>query len=392
MASVLDSPTRWAAPVSLLALGTFAMGTDSFVLAGILPQLASGLHTSTASSGQVITAFALTYAVAAPIVATLTARIPRRPLAIGSLSVFALANLAAAAAPSLGLLLVARVVTAVAAAAFTPTASVAAVALAGPSARGRALAVVNGGLAVGTVLGVPVGTAVGQRFGWPASLLFIAAVALVAVAALAGRLPALPLPGAVPMAERLRQLVDPRLLRLVTVNTLATGGGILFYTYIAFVLGSNAHLTGVRLAVALLAWGIGGAIGAFGAGWLADRVGPDRTLGLTLTIMTLDLLAFAFAGHFALVLMLAVTGGASSWSLLTPINHALTGLAPRQPGVVISLNASGSYLGQALGAVLGGLALARGADARELCLFAAGVVLVALSVQLLRVRLASVGR
>jgi predicted MFS family arabinose efflux permease len=297
---------------------------------------------------------------------------------IASLAVFVLANVAGALAPSLPWLLLARVITAVAAAAFTPAASAAAVALAGPARRGRALSAITGGLAVGTVFGVPAGTAIGQHLGWPASLIFIAAVALIALAALIVRLPALPLPPAVALADRLRLLVNARVLLLVAVNAVATTGGIMFYTYVAFVLSGTAGLTGSSLAIVLVAWGIGGSLGAFGAGWAADRFGPDRVLLTGLIALALDVAALGFAGQLGLVLPLALIGGAASWSLITPINHRLTGLAPANPGVVISLNSSGSYLGQALGAAIGGVVIAGGASARTVCVGGALIVVVAL--------------
>ncbi len=96
-------------PVAVLAVGSFAMGTDSFVLAGILPNIAGGLHVSTAAAGQTITVFALTYALTAPLLAGITGALPRKPLMLAALGLFVLANLASAAAPTLALLLVARV-------------------------------------------------------------------------------------------------------------------------------------------------------------------------------------------------------------------------------------------------------------------------------------------
>src|SRR4051794_40613189 len=185
------------------------MGTDSFVLAGILPQLAASLRVTESSAGQVVTAFALTYAVSAPLLAAATGRVPRKPLMAVALALFAGANLAASAAPTLPLLLAARVATALAAAAFPPAARAAAAARAGPDGRGRALSITRGGLGGGTVLGVPAGTAIGQHLGWPASLVFVAAVGLAALALLA-TLPALPAPPAIPARQRLALLVDRR--------------------------------------------------------------------------------------------------------------------------------------------------------------------------------------
>jgi predicted MFS family arabinose efflux permease len=142
--SATDNAAGGLAPVAVLALGTFAMGTDSFVLAGILPQLASGLAIPESAAGQVVTAFALTYGLAAPFIAAATARGPRKALLGLALALFALANLGSALAPDLPMLLATRIV-------------------AGAAQRGRALSIVLGGLTVGTVFGVPIGTALGQH-------------------------------------------------------------------------------------------------------------------------------------------------------------------------------------------------------------------------------------
>jgi predicted MFS family arabinose efflux permease len=378
--------SRWAARVLVLALGSFAMGTDSFVLAGILPQLASGLRVSEGSAGQVVTAFALTYAVSAPFLAAATGKVPRKALMAVALTLFVAANLAAAAAPTLTLLLVARIATGVGAALFTPTASAAAVALAGPARRGQALSIILGGLAVGTVFGVPAGTAIGQHLGWQASLLFVAAVALAALILLLTTLPALPTPPVVPMRQRMALLVDRRVLLIVAVTMVATASGILVYTYIAQILAGTAHITGTALAIALLAWGVGGSLGAFGSGWLTDRYGANRTLLLAITALGLTLLGLAYAGGPAVVLPLMAVNGAAGWAVATPNNHRLTGLAPTLPSVVISFNSSGIYLGQAVGAVTGGLLLAHHGTAVSLCVIAAAASGLALCLQLVTAR------
>ncbi|GAA2477394.1 hypothetical protein GCM10023100_04980 [Actinocorallia cavernae] len=213
------------------------MGTDSFVLAGILPQIAHGLHISTGAAGQTITAFALTYGLTAPFLAALTSRLPRKPLLAVALALFVLANLASAAAPNLPLLLTARVVAGLGAALYTPNASAAAAALAGPAARGRALSVILGGLTVGTVFGVPVGTAIGQHLSWEAGLVFVAAVGALALLGVLVVLPGLPIPPAIPLAQRFAVLANRRVVAMVAFMLLAGGGSIMVYTYTATVLG-----------------------------------------------------------------------------------------------------------------------------------------------------------
>jgi MFS transporter, DHA1 family, inner membrane transport protein len=174
------------------------------------------------------------------------------------------------------------------------------------------------------------------------------------------------------------------------VGTLATGSGILVYTYLARILAATAHVTGTALTIALLAWGVGASFGAFGSGWLADRYGANRTLLVAIAGMGVVLLGLGYADSLALVLALMVVGGACSWAVNAPINHRLTGLAPALPGVVISLNSSGTYLGQALGALAGGLLLTHHSSATSLCVIAAAaaaVTLCAQAVSMLRVRL-----
>ncbi|TWE20397.1 MFS transporter [Kitasatospora atroaurantiaca] len=375
--------STWGRPVAVLALGSFAMGTDSFVLAGILPQIAHGLKESTSAAGQVITAFALTYALAAPFLAAFTSKLPRKPLMAFALALFVVANLASAAAPTLPLLLAARVAAGFGAALYTPNASAAAAALAGPARRGQALAVILGGLTVGTVFGVPAGTAIGQHVSWQASLVFVAAVGLVALLGLLATLPNLPIPPAVPMSARLGVLARGRVLAMVGFMLLASASSIMVYTYIAKVLGETAHTTGTSLAVTLLVWGIGGTVGSFGSGWLTDRWGAHRTLLLAVGLLAVTLAALTVATSIVPVMIVMALNGAAGWAVATPNNHRLTALVPELPSVVISFNSSGIYLGQAVGAGLGGILLGHGMAVRPFCIAGAVIAVVAIALHLL---------
>ncbi|MDC7337413.1 MFS transporter [Streptomyces lydicus] len=139
----------------LLALGTFAVGTDSMVMAGILGLVARDLDVSVPAAGQIVTVFALSYAVLAPVLATAAARWPRRRLLLTALTVFTVANALSAVAPTYPILLATRVLAAAGAALYTPTANAVATTLVPPERRGRALATVLGGMTVATALGVP---------------------------------------------------------------------------------------------------------------------------------------------------------------------------------------------------------------------------------------------
>lgn len=365
---VAAGTSGWGRPVAaVLALGSFAMGTDSFLLAGILPQIADGLGVSVGEAGQTITAFALTYGLAAPFLAVLTSRIPRKPLLAVALVLFTLGNLASAAAPNLTILLLARLMAGLGAALYTPNASAAAATLAGPALRGRALAVILGGLTIGTVFGVPVGTAIGQHTSWRGSLVFVAAVGAVALLGVLAVLPGLATPPAVPMRQRFAVLTDRRVVVIVLFMMLTMAASIMVYTYTAEVLGQVADVHGTRLATALLVWGIGGIIGSFGSGWLTDRLGATHTLTLAVALLILTLAGLTISTSYAAVLAAMMLNGAAGWAIGAPNNHRLTALVPALPAVVISFNSSGSGLGQALGAALGGLLLTHDVSARALC-------------------------
>ena len=171
-----------------LALGAFAIGTESYVIAGLLPDLASDLQVSVALAGQLITVFAFAYALGSPLLAVATGAWERRRLLLTALAAFALFNLFAAMAQSYAMLLVARVGLALSAATFMPAASAYAVAVMPAAQRGRALAIIYTGLTVATVLGVPAGVMVGEHFGWRYTFVGVAGLATVALAGLAATL------------------------------------------------------------------------------------------------------------------------------------------------------------------------------------------------------------
>ena len=368
---------HWLTPVILLAVGTFAIGTDSFVLAGILPQLSSGLHVSEGAAGQVVTAFAITYAIAAPFLSVLTHRIPRKLLITIGLTVFVVMNIAGAFAPTLSVLVATRVICALGAASFTPTANAVSTVLAGPASRGRALSIALGGIALGTVFGVPVGTTIGQHLGWQRSLLFVAAVGLVALVALGIVLPHLNGDAAVPMRRRFAVMGDRRVILVVAVTALATGSGILVYTYIAPIVHATAGITGSALALGLLIWGVGGAVGAFGCGWVIDKIGSGRTSALGIAILAAALIAIALSTSAPLTLVVMFFGGIGSWAFVAPNNHMITGLHPTMASVVISFNSTGTYVGQALGAAVGGILVTAAVGASTTALIGTAGLIVA---------------
>ncbi|HEU5440621.1 MAG TPA: MFS transporter [Ktedonobacterales bacterium] len=342
--------------ILVLALGTFALGTDGFVIAGILPAVGHDLAIPAAVTGQLITAFALTYAIGAPVLAVLTSDLARKRLLILSLAGFAGANVLAALAPSYGVLMLARMLAACCAALYTPNASAAAVALAPAEARGRALALVTAGLTVATVLGVPLGTWIGTTLSWRATFWLVVVLGVLAAVGVMALFPEIANPPATPLRVRFTLLRQPRILTALSLTVVALAGVFTMYTYIAPLLLGVTHLGGAGISVMLLLFGLAGVAGNALGGQGADRWGAFRTLIPAISIVALVLVLLPFAATSALgaALMLLIWGIAG-WTFTPVQQYRLLALAPAQPGIILSLNASAIYLGIGLGAALGGL-------------------------------------
>lgn len=347
--------------ILVLALGTFALGTDGFVIAGILPAVGHDLAVPTAVTGQLITAFALTYAVSAPLLAALTSDLARKRLLIISLAGFAGANVLAALAPSFGVLMLARMLAACSAGLYTPSASAAAVALAPAEQRGRALATVTAGITVATVLGVPLGTWIGATLSWRTTFWLVVALGVVAALGVLALFPEIANPPATPLRERFGLLRQPRILSALSLTMVALAGVFTVYTYVAPLLLHVTHLSGTGISGMLLLFGVAGVAGNALGGQGADRWGALRTIVPAVAIVAVALVILPFAAVSALGagLMLLIWGLAG-WTFTPAQQYRLLALAPTQPGVILSLNASAIYLGIGLGAAVGGVVLQTG--------------------------------
>lgn len=175
--------------ILVLSVGSFAVGTGTFVVTGVLTDIAQDLSVSLANAGLLVTVFAVTFALSSPVLVSAASGVGRRHLLVGALVLFALANVAAALAPSFPVLLGSRVVAACGAAIFTPVASAVAADLAPPELRGRALSVRTIGVNIAWLVGVPLGTVVGGHYGWRTSFILVAVLATVAALGVRSLLP-----------------------------------------------------------------------------------------------------------------------------------------------------------------------------------------------------------
>ncbi|MGW2253329.1 MFS transporter [Kitasatospora sp. NPDC001660] len=343
----------------LLALGTFAVGTDSMVVAGILGPVAADLGVSVPAAGQLVTVFALGYALLAPVLAALTARWPRRRLLLTALAVFTAANALSALAPSFGPLLATRVLAAAGAALYTPTANAAATALVAPGRRGRALATVLGGMTAATALGVPLGTWVG-RADWRMTMWLVTALGLAALAGLALLLRDLPAPAAAPgLRARLAPLGRPRVLGAAATTLAFFLAFQSVYIYLATAVAGATGGDANRLSAVLAAGGVASVAGSWLGGRLVDRMGVRRVLPAGSALAALAFAALPWLGRsMPGALVYAVVASLAGWAVSVALAHRLASVDPANAPVLLSLNSSALYLGTAAGGVAGSAAIA----------------------------------
>jgi predicted MFS family arabinose efflux permease len=377
--SLRGSPTR----LVWLTLGAFAIGTEGFMIAGLLPALARDLNVGLPAAGHLVTAFSLAYAIGAPVMAVLTARLERRRLLAVAMGSFTLANLLAALAPGYVGLLAARLLLALSAASFMPAASGYAAELGGPERRGRAMSMVTNGLTLAIIAGVPLGVLVGEGFGWRATFLGVGGLATFSLLGILARLPRQSAVATASLGERLALARRHEVLAVLATTVLTVAATFTVYTYLGVFLAGVAGLGPQALALVLLGFGLASAVGTRFGGIAADRWGARPIVILAGGIALLAYLALSLAAALTpawtmpVLLPAILLWGLASWGVITAQQARLVELAPALAPVSLSLNSSAIYLGSAMGAAAGALVTADGAIAR-LGWVAAGFGLVAL--------------
>ncbi|HEY4074963.1 MAG TPA: MFS transporter [Herbaspirillum sp.] len=343
-----------------LALGAFAIGTEGFMISGILPSMAHGLGVSVAKTGQLVTIFAFAYAIGSPLIAMATHSLSRRSLLILSMAAFAFSNLLAAAAPNFAVLAFARVLLALSAGTFMPTAASYASSTIEPARRGKALAFVYSGMTVALVIGVPIGTLLAAWFSWRATFASVAVLAFFALVGIVAKLRASPTLPDVGLRERLAVARRPELLAILTLTTLAALSAFSINTYFGAYLEGVFNVSSQGVALFLFGIGVAAACGNALGGYASDHWDTRRYLLVVYLVMAASFASLAVLATFAPatwaligVAVAIMSWGLFGWSWPTVQQHRLVTADPQMASITLSLNASALYLGAAMGAALG---------------------------------------
>lgn len=349
-------------PMSLIALAiaSFGIGTTEFVIMGLLPQVATDLRVSIPAAGLLIGGYALGVTFGGPVMAVLLSRLPRKSALLGLVAIFTVGNLLCALAPNYGLLMAARLLTALAHGTFFGMGAVVATGLVPASQRSRAISIMFSGLTLANILGVPAGTALGQWTNWRVVFLAIVPIGVVAMVAILRWLPAQAADRPEHLGPQLRILARPMVLLPMLVSGLVSSSLFATFTYIAPLLQNSAGFSPHGVTSVLLLFGVATAIGNLAGGRLADWRQLQSIFGLT-TALVLILLVFAAVASSPLGAALAVAAwGMALFACGAPLQTRVVDAAHDAPNLASTLNQSAFNLGNAIGAWLGAQALTAG--------------------------------
>lgn len=357
----VETPPHGTALAELaLALGGFALGTGEFASMGLLPNVARDVHVSVPVAGHIISAYALGVVIGAPLLAVMFARAGRRVMLVGLMGFFALANLLCAVASSYGLIVAGRFLAGLPHGAYFGIASLVAASLVPPDKRAQAVARMMLGLSSANIVGVPFATWVGQLAGWRAAYVVVAMIGLATAALCRFALRPLPAPdNASPLTE-LGALRRGQVWLTLGIAAIGFGGVFAVYSYITPMLTQVSGMSEAHVPLVLSVIGMGMVAGSLFGGWLADR-GVMRAIWITLVlnIVTLGLVPLTAHDITAVTINMFLVGFAAL-SMGPALQTRLMDIAADAQALAASLNHSAFNTANALGAWIGGVAIAAG--------------------------------
>ncbi len=337
----------------------FCTASAEYLVAGVLPQLAADAEVSIAAAGQTVTAYALGVAVGGPIVTVLTARLPRKGLAVGLGVLFIAGTVLTVLAPSFAWIIVGRVISACSQATLFAISLTTATALMGTARQGQAIAIVTSGLTVATVLGVPLGALLGGGTSWRLPFAVIAAAAVLGTALLAWAMPRTPAP-TTGVRDEIRTLLRGPVLLAVSTTVIGFAGVSVVFTYLVPLLTDVTGIAANVIPALLLAYGVGGFVGNLVAGRLTDLSLAKTLIGvfvaLILTLAVFPLLA----GHPAPMIGIVLILGLLSTATIAPLQSLVLRHAAAAPTLSLAVNVGAYNLAIAIGSAIGGLGVAAG--------------------------------
>lgn len=344
-------------PLALFALtiSAFAIGTTEFVIVGLVPTIAQQLAISLPSAGMLVSIYALGVAIGAPVLTALTGRLPRKQLLVALMVLFTAGNLLAWQAPGYMTLIVARLLTGLAHGVFFSIGSTIATSLVPKEKAASAIAIMFGGLTVALVTGVPLGTFIGQHFGWRETFLAVSLLGVIALMSSQLLIPAnIPGRAAASIRDQVKVLTHPRLLLIYAVTALGYGGVFTAFTFLAPMMQDLAGFSPAAVSWILLGYGVSVAIGNIWGGKLADKHGAVPVAVLFVLLMVFQVTASTQYVALATILVMGIFAFGNVPGLQVYVVQKAEQFTPNAVDVASGLNIAAFNIGIALGYVIGG--------------------------------------
>lgn len=354
-------------PIALLALtlSAFAIGTTEFVIVGLIPTMAADLNVSLPSAGLLVSLYALGVAIGAPVLTALTSKMNRKHVLLAVMGLFVVGNLLAWQAPGYNTLIAARILTGLAHGVFFSIGSTIATGLVSKEKAASAIAIMFTGLTVALVTGVPLGTYIGQHFGWETTFLIVAILGLIALVGSALLVPNnLKQDATASLKDQLKVLTQPRLLLVYAITALGYGGTFTAFTYLAPILEQVSGFDASAVGLIMLVYGVSVAVGNIQGGKMADRFGPVKALTIIFAGLAAILFVLNFTAYNPIAAVITIlVWGAFAFGNVPGLQVYVVKLAekyaPNAVDVASGLNIAAFNVGIALGSWSGGLIVER---------------------------------
>ncbi|MCP3031325.1 MFS transporter [Halobacillus sp. A1] len=344
--------------VYMLAIVSFVVGTVELIIGGTLDLIAEDLGVTLGQAGLLITIFSLVFAIASPLLLTVTAKYERKQLTLVALFVFFLGNLLAFWSPTYSVILIARIISAASGSLLVVLGITMASAIVQKEYKARAIGIIYMGISGSLVLGVPIGLTIGNAFGWRAPFLLIAILTLVSMVGVALFLEKIePKPG-LPLRQQLRTLKDNKILTAQLTSFLFLTGHLTLYAYLTPFLKTTMGLDGTWVSIVYFIFGVAAVLGGGAGGLISDKWGAERSIPVIITAFAISIFIIPFVTFsLPLFLIVMVMWSMLSWAITPAQQSYLIAAAPETSDIQQSLNNSALHFGIAFGSTIGAIVI-----------------------------------
>ncbi|CAM5216649.1 major facilitator superfamily transporter [Lysinibacillus sphaericus] len=362
-----------------MAATTFAVGLVELIVGGILPYIADDLNVSVATAGQLITIFALVYAISAPVLLSLTAKVERKQLYLISLFLFTLGNVMTYFSPTFAIVMIARIITAMSTALVIVLSLTITTKIVEPRHRAKALGLIFVGVSSALVIGVPMGIFITEAFGWRAVFLGIAMLSSVSMILIFMILEKMPVVEVVPLKAQIKSLANWKIASAHLTTLFMLAGHYMLYAYFTPFLVEAFNLSSSWISICYLVFGLASVSGNAIGGWLSDQIGTGKSIVMIIATFAIVLFSIPYTiVAFPLFLVVTVLWGALSWALTPPLQNYLIQTDPKTSDIQQSLNTAALQIGISIGSAIGGAMFTVTGSVMHLASFGAILVLAAL--------------